>query len=115
MLAAGLCVSPLARADSTKKIEIAVPHQFSKTEAKARVGYLLEYWNQRYAITNTWTSDSVKVTGHVHGLVIDAVFTIEEARVSAIAKDPGFFWRGRTRNYVETKLKKYLDLTYREP
>jgi hypothetical protein len=110
-----ICLSALASAEDRKVIDVTVAHSFSKAEAKERLGYLLKYWDDRFSVKNAWTDDTVAVSGRVYGISIRATFSVTDTQVSAVAQDPGFFWRSRTKSYVEKKMKKYLHPQYLEP
>lgn len=97
-------------------LRVAVGHSFVRAEARARLGYMLKYWADRFGIEATWSGDSVSVSGKMFGMAFNAVFDVHDHDVVAIAKDPqSYFFTGRARAYVEKKLLKYLHPTYAEP
>lgn len=97
------------------RISLAVPHAWPRAEARARIGYLLEYWRSRFGVKSQWQGEQVYLSGRVHGMRIEARFELGEAQVAALAADPGWLWRGKVHTYVLRKLQKYLHPTYAEP
>lgn len=93
-------------------IRLEVEHQLSCEEAQERVGYLLAYWAQRFGIESLWEGEHVYLAGSVFGRSIHARFDVTSKGVSAVALDPGWFWRSQMEAYVRKKLEKYLSPTY---
>ncbi|GMU58872.1 MAG: hypothetical protein AMXMBFR34_06350 [Myxococcaceae bacterium] len=96
-------------------ISVEVPHGFSRTNARERVGFLLDYWHQRFGVQSEWRGDRVFLTGRVFGMDIKARFEVSDTAVTGQAADPGWFWRGRAESYVNKKLRKYLNPDYADP
>jgi hypothetical protein len=101
--------------DVAGRLSIAVSHAFARPEAAARLSYLLAYWKKRFNVEAEWHGDRVFLTGSVYGIKIQAMFAINESSVVGFAHDPGWPWRGQVQNYVDRKLKKYLNVNYDDP
>lgn len=101
--------------DATTAIKMTVGHGFERSVARARIGYLLEYWGHRFGIQSEWHGDRVFLTGSVWGVEIKAVFNVQEKAVFAMAYDPGTMLASAAQSYVNKKLRKYLHPTYEEP
>lgn len=101
--------------DAQGRLSVAVNHGFARTEAAARLGYLLAYWKKRFNIASEWRGDRVFLSGSVYGIKIQAMFAINDSSVVGFAHDPGWPWRGQVQNYVDRKLKKYLNVNYDDP
>ncbi len=97
-----------------KTLNLQVEHQFSRDTARTRITQLLQYWGERFGVQSRWVGDRVRLSGQIFGMTIDAAFDVTDHNVVAVARDPGFIWRGQTENYVERKLKKYLHPEYAE-
>lgn len=97
------------------RLNVAVNHAFARSEAATRLGYLLAYWKKRFNIASEWRGDRVFLTGSVYGIKIQAMFAINDSSVVGFAHDPGWPWRGQVQNYVDRKLKKYLNVNYDDP
>jgi hypothetical protein len=94
---------------------LQVPHPFLRTIARERISMLLDFWRVAYGVLSEWHGDRVLIRGQVRGIDIRASFEVADDTVSATASDPGWFWRGRIRSYVQSMLKKYLHPTYQAP
>lgn len=101
--------------EATGRLSVAVKHAFARPEAVTRLGYLLEYWKKRFNIVAQWRGERVFLSGAVFGIKIQAMFTINESSVVGFAHDPGWPWRGKVQEYVDGKLKKYLNENYDDP
>lgn len=97
------------------RLSIAVKHAYVRTEAATRLSYLLAYWKKRFNIVSEWRGDRVFLSGSVYGIKIQALFTINDSSVVGFAHDPGWPWRGQVQDYVDRKLKKYLNQNYDDP
>jgi hypothetical protein len=96
-------------------IKLEVAHAYPRASARERVGFLLDYWNDRFGVKAEWHGDSVFLTGRVFGMEIRARFDVTDSAVTGVAADPGWFWRGKAESYVTRKLKKYLHPEYADP
>ena len=101
--------------EATGRLTVAVSHAFVRSEAVARLSYLLDYWKKRFQVANEWRGDRVFVSGSVYGIKIQAMFAINDSRIVGFAHDPGWPWRGQVQTYVDRKLKKYLSTNYDDP
>lgn len=101
--------------DAASAIKMSVAHAFELTEARERVGYLLDYWTRRFGVKREWRGDRVYLTGTVWGVEIKAVFRVEPRAVVAMAWDPGTMFASAAQRYVRQKLRKYLHPTYDDP
>jgi hypothetical protein len=90
------------------KLSFSVPHSLSKDEAKKRLEQLGSHWAQKYGLAMQWQGDAARIAGKIMGVTVEADLRIEEGRVSAEAKDPGFLFREKAKSYVSEKLTKYL-------
>ncbi|MEW5742948.1 MAG: polyhydroxyalkanoic acid system family protein [Myxococcota bacterium] len=104
---------PFSISGSTITLEVA--HSFPRASARERVGYLLEYWRERFGVAAEWRGDHVFLTGRVFGMEIRARFDVTDTAVTGVAADPGWFWRGKAQSYVTRKLRKYLHPDYADP
>lgn len=101
--------------DEEGRLSIAVKHRFARPEAVVRLRYLLAYWKKRFKIESQWSGERVFLSGTVMGIKIQAMFAISDSSIVGFAHDPGWPWRREVQNYVDRKLKKYLDLNYDDP
>jgi hypothetical protein len=101
--------------DPHHALRMSVGHLFDRAEARERIGYLLQYWADRFGVRSEWHGDRVFLSGRLWGLDIRAVFTIQDHLVLAHAADPGTVVASRARDYVSRKLRKYLHPNYEEP
>ena len=97
------------------RISVVVPHTFAREDAVTRLGYLLNYWHERFHMQVDWFAGEAFITGSIFGLKVKARFTVTDGEVVAIASDPGWLWRGRAQSYVTKKVQKYMHPTYQEP
>ena len=101
--------------DEKKRVTVAVGHAYARSEAAARLSYLLAYWKTRFNVASEWKGDRVFISGKVYGIKIQALFAINDSSVVGFAQDPGWPWRGKVQTYVDRKLKKYLNVNYDDP
>lgn len=83
-------------------------HTLADDEARQRVVALTDYWSIRYGMTGAWRGERYQIQGKTKGIRFDATFTIAPGRVEVLVKVP-FFARSIGREYVERKLRDYLD------
>ncbi|HNS99894.1 MAG TPA: polyhydroxyalkanoic acid system family protein [Polyangiaceae bacterium] len=85
-------------------------HSLPLEQAVERIRALGDYLNNKHGIGVTWTGPH---TAHVKGnfmvVKIDATVSVETSKVVFDGKDPGMLWRGKAREYLERKMRKYLD------
>lgn len=110
-----LCLSGAALAPPpAKTITVLVGHHFSRSDAHVRVQQLLDYWDSRARLIQKWTGDRVAVSGTVIGVTFSAILDITDGVVRCESTDPGFVVRNTARDYVQKKLRKYLNPQYAE-
>lgn len=94
----------------SKRLQLQVSHTVGRAEAIARAHALGEYFQNRHGMTMTWRSANV---GHLEGtfllIHIDSLFEVDEHEVRLDGKDPGFLLRGKALEYLERKIRTYLD------
>ena len=91
-------------------MEIDFPYALSDDDARARLQLLGQYLQNRHGIQITWLEDTrAKFAGKylVVRIVGELVFGNGRARFQG--EDPGFLWRNRAKDYIQSKLEKYLD------
>lgn len=101
--------------EETGRLSISVSHAYLRAEASTRLSYLLAYWKKRFNVASEWRGDRVFLSGTVYGIKIQAMFEVGDSAVVGFARDPGWPWRSQISNYVDRKLKKYLNPTYDDP
>ena len=89
-------------------MQIVHSHTFSDDDARERVGALTEYWSTRYGMTGSWRGERYHIEGKTGGVRFVATFSLAPERVSVAVKVP-FFARSVGRDYVERKLRDYLN------
>ncbi len=94
------------------KLKLAEPHLFSRSEARARVQQLLDYWSSEFGVQRSWQGDTARIRGTVMGVPFDGNVVVGDHDVLASTSDPGLLLRGKAVDYVQRKLKKYLHPTY---
>ncbi len=91
--------------------KITLSHRFTipREEAKARLVALGEYLTRRHKIHVTWDGDRAHVKGKYMVVTVEGSMLLGDDKVTFDAKDPGFLWRGKAKDYIAKKLEKYLD------
>jgi hypothetical protein len=100
---------------SGNTISLKVSHNFARALARERLGFLFDYWRQRFGVEIDWRGDRAFVSGRVFGVEIRARFDVSDTAVTGVAADPGWLWRGKAESYVTQKLRKYLHPHYADP
>jgi hypothetical protein len=91
-------------------MEIDFKYALSDGEARSRLEILGQYLQNRHGIKVAWVDDSrAKFQGKYLVVKIDGELTIRNGLAQFRGEDPGFLWRGRAKDYIESKLAKYLD------
>ena len=91
-------------------LRIDYAHNFTPEDARARIKALGEYLSSKHGIGVTWTNDDqAKVAGKYMIVSIEGTVTLEPKVGRFDGKDPGMLWRGKAKEYLTDKLKKYLD------
>jgi hypothetical protein len=81
----------------------------SAADAKARLTAMGEYFTNKHGIAVTWSGDTATVKGKYLVVTIDGGLRFEGGKATFEGKDPGILWRGKARDYIQGKIKKYLD------
>jgi hypothetical protein len=91
--------------------ELTLEHRFSmsKDDARARLQALGEYLQNKHGLSVAWSGDAATVSGRYLVVEISGRLTVSEGVARFSGKDPGFLWRGKAKDYLEHKLKTYLD------
>ena len=91
--------------------DLTLEHRFSmpKDDARARLQALGEYLQNKHGLSVSWSGDTAAVSGRYLVVSIDGRLTVSEGVARFSGKDPGFLWRGKAKDYLEYKLKTYLD------
>ncbi len=89
-------------------MQISHPHGFDDAEARVRITALTDYWSTRYAMTGAWQGPRYHIRGKTKGIRFDATFELLPSQVQVAVEVP-FFARKIGRDYVERKLRDYLD------
>jgi hypothetical protein len=109
-----LLLAPAA-ASAQERLAFDVPHAHGADEARARVGYLLDYWRERFGVqVGEWRDGGVAVSGSVLGFAVNGTIYVSSDRVAAQVDDPGFLVRGRVSHYIDSMLRKYMHPRYEE-
>ena len=91
-------------------MEIDYKYALSDTDARARLEILGQYLHNKHGIKVAWIEDQkAKFTGKYLVVKIDGELTIRNGLAQFRGEDPGFLWRGRAKEYIQSKLEKYLD------
>ena len=91
-------------------LRIDYPHKLPDDDARARLKALGDYLQNRHGIGVTWQSDDKAVVkGRYMVVSIEGSVTLAPGLVVFEGKDPGFLWRGKAKDYLQGKLRKYLD------
>jgi Putative polyhydroxyalkanoic acid system protein (PHA_gran_rgn) len=91
-------------------MEIDYKYALSDTDARARLEILGQYLQNKHGIKVAWIEDQkAKFTGKYLVVKIDGELTIRNGLAQFRGEDPGFLWRGRAKEYIQSKLEKYLD------
>lgn len=91
-------------------MEIDFPYTFSEQDAKARLDILGQYLTNKHGIKVTWLDESrARFSGKYLVVKIEGELTLKGGHAQFRGQDPGFLWRNRAKDYIESKLAKYLD------
>jgi len=86
-------------------------HRFTvpQDDARARLQALGEYLHNKHGLSVSWSGDAASVSGRYLVVSIEGQMTVGEGVVRFAGKDPGFLWRSKAKDYLEHKLRTYLD------
>ncbi|MBA3819731.1 MAG: polyhydroxyalkanoic acid system family protein [Deltaproteobacteria bacterium] len=91
-------------------MEIDFPYVLSEQDARARLEILGQYLHNKHGIKVSWLdADRARFSGKYLVVKIDGELSLKNGRAQFRGEDPGFLWRGRAKEYIESKLAKYLD------
>lgn len=91
-------------------MQIDYKHDLAEGDAKARLEALGEYLHNRHGIKVTWIdANRATFSGRYLVVKIDGELTALPGLVKFRGHDPGFLWRKRATEYIEGKLRVYLD------
>jgi hypothetical protein len=90
--------------------ELDYAHALEPADARVRLHALGEYLTNKHGLTVTWTSeDRAQISGKYMIVTIEGTLSIEQGKATFSGKDPGMLWRGKAKEYLRHKLRKYLD------
>lgn len=91
-------------------MEIDFPYVLAEDDARSRLEILGQYLQNKHGIKVSWVDpDRARFSGKYLVVKIDGELTLRNGRAQFRGEDPGFLWRGRAKDYIESKLAKYLD------
>lgn len=91
-------------------MEIDYPHSLPIDDVRARMRALGDYFQNKHGLDVRWEGENrATVSGKYLVVTIQGSIEIGDQRVRFQGKDPGMLWRGKAKDYLTGKLKKYLD------
>lgn len=93
---------------STLKVEYPLG-SLSQDDAKARLGALGDYLQNKHGIAVNWNGDAATVRGKYLVVAIEGSLSFAGGKAVFEGKDPGMLWRGKAKQYLAEKLAAYLD------
>lgn len=91
-------------------MEIDFPYELSDQDARGRLDILGRYLANKHGIQVTWVEAAkARFSGKYMVVKIDGELTLGGGRAKFRGEDPGFLWRNRAKEYIQSKLAKYLD------
>jgi hypothetical protein len=91
-------------------MEIDFPYVLSEQDALSRLQILGTYLANRHGIKVTWVDDTrAKFNGKYLVVKIEGELSLGSGHARFKGEDPGFLWRNRAKDYIQSKLAKYLD------
>lgn len=91
------------------EFELEYRFTMSKDDARARLQALGDYLHNKHGLSVSWSGDTARVSGRYLVVAIEGTLTVADGVARFSGKDPGFLWRGKARDYLEYKLRSYLD------
>jgi hypothetical protein len=90
--------------------DLSCPHGLDLADARARLHAMGDYFANKYGLTVTWTGeDEATISGSYLVVTISGNLKLSPNSVSFSGKDPGMLWRGKAKDYLQSKLTKYLN------
>ena len=91
-------------------MEIDFPYELSDQDARGRLDVLSLYLANKHGIVVTWADPAkARFSGKYLVVRIEGELTLGNGHARFRGEDPGFLWRGRAKEYIQSKLAKYLD------
>jgi hypothetical protein len=92
-------------------MKVEYRYSMSMDEARERLRALGEYFFNKHGINVTWdgAGNSAQVRGKYMVVTFEGTMVLKEGVAIFDGKDPGFLLRGKAKDYLLGKLKKYLD------
>jgi hypothetical protein len=91
-------------------MEIDFRYALSDEDARSRLELLGQYLGNKHGIQVTWLEPTrARFSGKYLVVKIDGELTVENGLAQFRGEDPGFLWRNRAKDYIQSKLAKYLD------
>ena len=91
-------------------MEIDFSYALSDEDARSRLEILGRYLGNRHGIKVTWVEPTrARFSGKYLVVKIDGELTVQNGQAQFRGEDPGFLWRNRAKDYIQSKLAKYLD------
>ena len=91
-------------------MEIDFPYVLSDQDAKLRLDVLGQYLHNKHGIKVTWVDENrARFSGKYLLVKIEGELSVGNSRAQFKGEDPGFLLRARAKDYIQGKLKKYLD------
>jgi hypothetical protein len=91
-------------------MEIDFQYVLSEDDARTRLEILGQYLVNRHGIKVTWIDATrARFSGKYLLVKIEGDLSMGNGRAQFKGEDPGFLLRGRAKDYIQSKLAKYLD------
>jgi hypothetical protein len=89
-------------------MKIEKNYTFERDEALSRIQALTDYW-KRHGVVSDWRDNSVKISGRIKGIKLNASVTVDDKRLYGEVKVGFLAEKLGGSQYVERKLGEYLD------
>lgn len=91
-------------------MEIDFQYVLSDQEARSRLELLGQYLVNKHGIKVTWGNENkARFSGKYLLVKIEGELSVGNSRAQFKGEDPGFLLRSRAKDYIHSKLAKYLD------
>ena len=91
-------------------MEIDFRYALTDADARSRLEILGQYLGNKHGIKVTWVDEKrARFSGKYLVVKIDGELTVGNGQAQFRGEDPGFLWRSRAKDYIQSKLAKYLD------